>query len=268
MTAVMDALALLTPYDIDRPKIRIGPPTDGGYVFADRLVPAQTIVSYGISTEYRFDAEMAARGHRVFMFDHTIDGIQATHRNMLWFKEGVAGASAPGQMLYSIEDHLKRHAIAGNDLILKMDVEGAEWEALDACPDETLARFEQIVIEVHALNAMADPVFRAQFTEVMRKLNRHFILFHVHANNCDGQNGLSIVAGMPVSALLELSYVRRDVCRAAPSRTLYPTSLDYPNVPAPEKLLWFFPFLPTTAPLDAFRMCYDRVDALEARRTR
>ena len=71
--SVFDALSLLTPYDVDIPKIRIGPKTDGGYVLLDRFEVGQPVLSYGISTEFQFDIEMAERGHCVYMFDHTID---------------------------------------------------------------------------------------------------------------------------------------------------------------------------------------------------
>jgi hypothetical protein len=252
MNTVAEAFALLTPHDIDKPKVRLGPPADGGYIFVDDISPDQAIVSYGISTEYRFDAEMAAKGHDVYMFDHTVAGITATSDRMRFFREGVAGLTDPAARLYTIEDHLARHAIAGDRLILKMDVEGAEFAALGAAPESVLERFEQIAIEVHGLHRMEDVGYRATFCAVFQKLNRLFTLFHVHANNCDGPNGLRIVAGLPVSSLLELSYVRTSTVKPSPSRTLYPTSLDYPNVRKGEKLLWFFPFLPTCIAPEGF----------------
>jgi hypothetical protein len=252
MNPVVEALALLTPFDIDKPKIRLGPPADGGYVFVEDISPDQAIVSYGISTEYSFDAEMADKGHDVYMFDHTIPGIDATSKRMHFFREGVAGSSDPAASLYTIEDHLARHAIPGDRLILKMDVEGAEFAALSAVPDRVLERFEQIVLEVHGLHRMADFAYRETFCTVFRKLNRLFTLFHVHANNFDGPNGLHIVSGLPVSSLLELSYVRTNTVKPSPSRTLYPTPLDYPNVGHKDKLLWFYPFLPTSIEPDGF----------------
>jgi len=265
MNPVVEALALLTPYDIDKPKIRLGPPADGGYIFVDDISPGQAIVSYGISTEYSFDAEMAERGHDVYMFDHTIAGINGTSNRMYFFREGVAGRTNPAASLYTIEDHLERHRIAGDRLILKMDVEGAEFEALNAVPDSILVRFEQIVLEVHGLHQMEDFTYRETFCAVFRKLNRLFTLFHVHANNFDGPNGLHIVSGLPVSSLLELSYVRTSTVKSFPSRTLYPTSLDYPNVHKKDKLLWFFPFLPTSAGLESFAACDEGVTATARR---
>ena len=266
MNPVIEALALLTPFDIDIQKRRIGPPGDGGYVFADRLSPSQAVLSYGIGSEYRFDRIMAEAGHTVHMFDHTIAGIERPHPNMLWRREGVAGFSDPANGLYSIEDHLNQHAIEGDGLILKIDVEGAEFDAIGLASDETLARFEQVVIEVHHLAHLANEAFRSHATRMLRKLNRHFTLFHVHANNCDGPDHLNVVCGLPLSNLLELSYVKTSLVNRAPSRTLYPTAFDFPNVPAKDKLLWFFPFLPTSVTIAEFGMCEERLSLIEEAR--
>jgi hypothetical protein len=262
MNPVVEALSLLTPFDIDRPKIRIGPNTDGGYILVDGISPAQTVISYGIGTEYCFDVQLARRGHDVYMFDHTIEAIQPGNEKLHFFREGVAGGTDISQNLFSIQDHLHRHQIRGDRLILKMDVEGAELDALEAVPDDTLDRFEQIVFEVHWLNNLDDLVFRDRFRGIFRRLNSAFTLFHVHANNWDGRNGLAIVCGIPVSTLLELSYVRSASVHRRPSQTLYPTALDYANAQGKDKLLWFYPFLPTLLSQESFAACAERVECL------
>jgi FkbM family methyltransferase len=262
MNSVVEALSLLTPFDIDRPKIRIGPNTDGGYILLNDMSSNQTIISYGIGTEYRFEIEMAERGHDVYMFDNTIEAIQAENKKLHFFREGVAGCTDISQNLFSMKDHLHRHQIRGDRLILKMDVEGAEFGVLEAVPDDTLDRFEQIILEVHSLSNLDDLVFRDRFRRIFRRLNSAFTLFHVHANNCDGPNGLAIVSGIPVSTMLELSYVRSASVHRLPSQTLYPTALDYPNTPCKDKLLWFYPFLPTLLSQESFAACAERVGRL------
>src|ERR1700730_3276432 len=91
MNPVIEALSLLTPYDIDKAKVRIGQKADGGYILADCISNAQVVLSYGIATEYSFDIELAKRGHDVYMFDHTIEGIQAKNKKLHFFCDGVAG---------------------------------------------------------------------------------------------------------------------------------------------------------------------------------
>lgn len=259
-SAILQALILLTPYDIDIPKRRIGPDADGGYVFADAISPAQDVLSYGISTEYRFDRVMAEAGHAVHMFDHTIEGIEDAHPNMTWHRQGVAALARPDERLFTVDDHLAMLNVAGGDLILKMDVEGAEIDAIGLMSDATLARFEQIVVEVHDLQRLADAAFRARVERMLAKLNSRFTLFHVHANNFDGPDALEVVAGLPCVSILELSYIRSRRVRRRPSQTLYPTIHDFPNVPGRDKLLWFFPFLPTPLVDADFVACNERLE--------
>lgn len=261
---VFDALGLLRPYDIDLPKVRIGPNHDGGYILADYLGAKQTVVSYGIATEYEFDRIMAERGHRVFMFDHTIPGIHDPHPNMHFYREGLAGgfradletgfsgATDYENSLFSIADHIKRHSIGDDGLILKMDVEGYEWGALAALDDDTLRKFEQIVMEVHSLESLESDLYRKVFVAALEKINRHFTLFHVHANNVDGPDTYKYVSGMPVSVLMEVSYIRTDLVNRRPSRTVYPTPIDVPNFHDRDRLLWMYPFVPQNASEGAF----------------
>lgn len=263
MNPVVYALALLTPFDVEKAKVRIGPETDGGYVFLDDITPDQTVISYGISTEYRFDEEMAHRGHNVYMFDHTIESIDATHERMRFYREGVSGVSRPQDNLYSIEDHLRKYDVQGERLILKMDVEGAELDAIGMASEACLNRFEQIVLEVHGLVNLKQDNFRTKFVSMFTKLNKLFTLFHVHANNWDGPDAIYTVSGCPVSDLLELSYVRTRSVKRYPSRTLYPTPFDFPNVSKPDKLLWFYPFLPTHLKFGDYATCEERVALLQ-----
>jgi hypothetical protein len=162
--------------------------------------------------------------------------------------------------MYTIRDHLARCDIAGDRLILKMDVEGAEYGALGMISDEVLGRFEQIVLEVHGLARLGDPGFQRDFVRMADNLNRQFTLFHVHANNFDGPDGIYMVEGLPVSNLLELSYIKTAAVSRSKSRTLYPTVFDYPNVARKDKLLWFFPFLPSYPEITDYRRCEKRIE--------
>ena len=103
-----------------------------------------------------------------------------------------------------------------------------------------MARIEQLVIEIHALDFLGGAAFRDRFCAVFRKLNRHFTLTHVHANNFDGPNGFAIVDGLVIAKLLELTYVRSTTVSRRPSTTLYPTPLDFPNNGTRDKLLWIY----------------------------
>jgi hypothetical protein len=246
---LFDAVALLTPYSVlGVEKRRIGAAHDGGYVMLDLLRPAQTVFSYGLSWNIAFEHDLAERGHRIFMFDHTIEKLTIAHERFHWHKEGLAAETRAEDALFSLADHVARLAPDETDMILKLDVEGAEWEALAGVPVDLLNRFEQIVIELHDLRNFADPAWCRLAAAGLGKLARHFTLHHVHANNC---SAIVTAGGLPVADVIEVSYVRKDVVSRVRLATPFPTHLDAPNdATRRDYPLWFFPFLPMSGDTD------------------
>jgi len=240
---VFEALSLLTPHDLPgETKLRIGGPGDGGYVLVDRLRPGQAVMSFGVGPTIGFDLDLAARGHPVLLFDHTIDHLPAEHAGFTWYREGVSGESDPSRGLFTLADHMAKLPPGGEAPILKMDVEGAEWDVLTETPMGLLRRFEQIVIELHELPRLEERGFRSMAWKALATLSSAFTLCHVHANNF---GAIATVSGFPVPETLEVTYIRSDLVAPAPSTTFYPTALDSGNcLDWPDLPLWFYPFMP------------------------
>lgn len=256
--SVAATLSLLAPeHVVDAAKIRVGNAHgDGGYILLDLIRAGQRAFSFGLSNDVSFDRDLAERGVDVFMFDHTITGLSNEHPRFHFHREGVADVSAPEKSLRSLAEHVARHAPEGNDLLLKMDVEGWEWPSLGAAPAGLFPRFEQLALELHGLNQLDKPAFREQVARCLQTLLRTHAIFHVHANNvfppasCDG---------IPVIPLIEISLVRRDLVLLAPSRTLYPTSIDVPNLPdRADHVLALHPFAPFGLTEEEFRAEFTR----------
>ena len=51
-------------------------------------------------------------------------------------------------------------------LILKMDVEGAEWDTLSSIPNSVLGLFKQIVVEIHNLHSFKPDYIRNKLIKV------------------------------------------------------------------------------------------------------
>ncbi len=241
---IYHALSLLRPYDItDGEKTRIGRSGDGGYVLLTQRFLPPVVYSFGIGDEISFEYDLAQRGCKGYLFDHTVDGLPYQHPNLSFLKAGVAASNDPSGPLATIEEYLCRNGDAyKNDLLLKLDVEGSEYGVLSATSDNGLQCFSQIALEVHWLHRLADPVFCSTFIEVFERLNKLFTLCHVHANNCAS---LAFVEGLPSADVLELTYVRTDLVERVPSQTSYPTYLDCANDPERQDFpLLFFPFYP------------------------
>jgi len=114
------------------------------------------------------------------------------------------------------------------DLILKIDIEGCEWDVFDHATDAALSKLAQIICEFHDLSHLTDPVFRSRAQRVLEKLDKHFAPVHVHANNF---GRLCNVANIPLPDVLEVTFASRCRYSFTQSTETFPTPLDMPNLP-------------------------------------
>jgi hypothetical protein len=214
-------LSLLRPMDVVGGRlVRKGRPFDGGYAMLDRGLERAVAYSLGISDDVSWDLDMAELGCQVYQYDHTIEGLPVRHPSFHWSKIGIDATPSADGTLRPLADliHENGHA-QRRDLILKMDIEGFEWQVFAAMTDETISQFSQIVIELHMLALCGDELQR-RIIAVLEKLHRSHQPVHVHGNN-HGYFGL--IGGVPIPDAVEVTYVRRvdhhfrHAC--APSRT-------------------------------------------------
>ena len=186
--------------------IRLGRNNDGGYIMLDDFSSDDKIAySFGISRDVSWDKAMASRGYDVFMYDHTIDSLPEENERFHWFKLGISDSSTNDERLKTLECLIgQNHHEGKQNMILKMDVEGAEWGFLENVKPETLNRFSQILFEFHGMN---EPRFYGRIPNILRKLNQTHKLIHIHGQNA----GYYIcTGGKTFCNQIEVSYVRSD----------------------------------------------------------
>lgn len=232
---------VLELYDLVRPltflglkKIRIGnKKADGGYVMANDFCGIDGALSLGIGHDVSWDAEMCEYDMEIYQFDHTVDAPEANKGNskLHFHQVGIAGSSDPSAKMKSIKDILSDEmSLHTNDLILKIDIDGYEWDVFDKMPADVLSRFRQICIEIHTpLGRHGQSAIRERNLRVLRKLYSHFAPVHLHANNASPSR---IYSGLEVPKLLEITYVRRNGQNFTDSQENFPGELDIPNVPS------------------------------------
>ena len=76
----------------------------------------------------------------------TCDGGQFVFHNEC---VGPRRESVDGHPFDTLPSQIARNGHAGKPLLMKMDIEGAEWESLKATPDEVLDTFVQFPMELH-----------------------------------------------------------------------------------------------------------------------
>ena len=203
--------------------VRIGREHDGGYLMLDEFHPGMIAYSFGISDDVSWDKAMAERDIACFMYDHTIDKLPEEHKFFHWSREGICGAEHQ-EHCRTLEAFIKSNGHEErNDLILKMDVEGTEWDAVAATSSATLALFSQIVFELHDVYSA---VLHNKICAVLSKLNKTHQPVYVHGNNwADYERAGDLV--MPWA--LEVLYVRKNDHNFRESSHFYPLEQDMPN---------------------------------------
>lgn len=207
---------------------RVGRSRDGGYVMLDELTPPRvtTAYSFGIADDVSWELDIAERGVEVYMFDHTIAKLPLDHRRFHYARLGITG-HRQGPLLHTLPDLLERNGHAGrDDMILKLDVEGCEWDVLAQCPRATLESFTQIVLELHNVVPMLggrEPF--ATLDLALSRLTASHQCVHVHANN---YAPTLVLPGMVLPSAIECTFASRRVYgdRFTPCTRSFPTSLD------------------------------------------
>ena len=208
--------------------VRTGREHDGGYIMLDDFHEGDIAYSFGISNDVSWDKDMASRGCDVFMYDHTIDALPEENPRFHWSKLGIADGVTQDDMLKTLDELITaNHHEDMHNMILKMDVEGAEWGFFQQISSETLSQFSQMTFEFHGIPNHAEPEL---VLSVFRKINQTHQLVHLHANNC-GQY-ISFM-GKKFCSLFEMTFALRsqytfiedyDVC--------LPLNIDSVNIPS------------------------------------
>lgn len=182
---------------------RYGTPGDGGYLLNDDISESDICVSLGIGDNYSFDVDIAKSCSQVVMFDHTIPPPQHLTSNMNFEKIGIAATESEN---FTTIEKIISTLPEESDLILKIDVEGAEWEVLESLTPNALLRFRQIAAEFHNLHSLHDSEQFNRIVKSLSKISQTHFLANFHVNNWASYQ---LIAGVPFPDVVEVTYVRR-----------------------------------------------------------
>ena len=227
-----EIVALLSPLDVEGGKyVRIGNNYDGGYVMLDDFQrKIEAAYSLGIGSDVSWDESIACRGIEVFMYDHTIGRLPRNHPKFHYFKTGVTGSNKGVNLKTLATLIAENNHITCKNLILKMDIEGCEWDVFQEISSSTINQFYQIVVEFHYLT---QGVYESnhKIVEVLKKINQTHQSIHVHANANVASYPLWI-GELILPSVLEVTYIRRVDFRdkLIKNTRLFPTEHDQPTL--------------------------------------
>jgi hypothetical protein len=205
---------------------RFGEAHDGGYLLCGNLLGSvRAGYSYGISGYDGWGCEvsrtLAVPVHQYDCFNLTVPQCQGGR--MIFHGEciGTSTAVEDGRPFDTLERQVARNGDAGKRLVVKIDVEGAEWDSFIAAPDDVLQRIDQMAVEFHGFD-------EARFLVAIRRLKSLFHVAHLHFNNFSCGQG---EPPFPAWAY-EVLFVNKRIGVVDPSgRVVLPDPLDTPNRP-------------------------------------
>ena len=205
------------------PMIRLGGDGDGGYVIPDDLEGLAACFSPGVSDVADFELGLAERGVPSFMADASVEGSPSQHPLLDFEPTFVGTEDAPGWTTMESWMSRKGPAPEAGDLLLQMDIEGAEWPVLASMDRATLVRFRMIVLELHDVHRVFLRSGLEEVQSVLTKLLADFDMVHLHANN-----NLQPVRlhGYEVPPVLEMTLLRKDRVRDGSAVAPLPHPLD------------------------------------------
>lgn len=249
------SLDFLRPYVADS-KVRVGRSWDGGYVLENKsLNDFEILYSYGVGWDVSFEKDLYRRHKKpARIFDPTLFDvgniptlakkrllslgkyfakvtlwglylpvIKQTHQ-ITFYNEGLG--TSKKYKYDSFPNHVKRFGDEGKKILLKIDIEGGEYEVLkDEKFLNSLDNVVQLAIEFHD----ADTRF-AELKEVVELLNKKFTIVHFHGNNYGGvfeSNGKQIPK-VPELTFLNNAYLKSKKIDLSPMPV---PEIDYPNEP-------------------------------------
>jgi hypothetical protein len=197
----------MKPIKSTQPLKRFGPKGDGGYLAPDDFDGVTACFSPGVSDVAGFELEFANRGVPCFLIDASVEKAPVDHEN-IHFEALFLGAKSEGTKFISLDDWVNEKAPGTSDLVLQIDIEGAEYEALLAAPQDLLRRFRVIVMELHDLEfLMANKYSAIGFEGFLKHLKHVFEVVHIHPNN--NRRPISL-HGIEIPPVIEITFVRKD----------------------------------------------------------
>lgn len=246
LAAVRHTLALLAPVSAEGvSKVRVGNADgDGGYVMLDDFARVRAAYSLGVGQDMSWDLALAERGLRVEQYDGSLKAPPARHERVRFHRAYVRASQHGRPASLTLAEALAAAGDLGRqDLLLKFDIEGDEWDLLADGGADALAAFRQIACELHGLDRLHDE--HARYRRALANLTRHHAVVHLHANAC-----WPFVGREPLRfpSLLEVTLARRADYVLVPNREAYPTAQDRANHPAhPDRPLSLAAFTPGAA---------------------
>lgn len=223
---VKNFISSLKPITTNHNLVRIGGEGDGGYLVPEDLSNINCCFSPGVCGVANFELEFANRGIKCFLADYSVE--TPPIQNKLFDFEKKYLGQVEDSIHITLENWVRRKAPNQNDLVLQMDIEGAEYEVIFDTSSETLRKFRILVIEFHRLEAIIVKHGFDLINFTFRKLLKDFEIVHIHPNNA---GKITAYKTLEIPQTMEFTFLRKDRISSRQPTLAFPHKLDRPSDP-------------------------------------
>ena len=184
--------------------IRVGGENDGSYVIPREFLKESTyLISGGIELNNKFEVEVANLGVQGIQIDNSINRPPEEHPKLDFIRSTIGNQDSETTITLT---RLIENAPKDREILLKLDIEGAEISALNNVSDREFNRVVCLVLELHNLSNLKNEKFQKELLEFLDKVNRFsFISVFCQANNgCLAYN----IGGTLLPDNIEISFIK------------------------------------------------------------
>jgi hypothetical protein len=214
----------LSPVTTEHELIRLGCDGDGGYLVPNDLHGIDACFSPGVDNRATFEEALLGRGMRCHLADASVERNPIDDHRCTFIQKYLGVVN--DETFITADRWIDDYEPGDGDLLLQMDIEGAEWPVLLNIDGRVLARFRIIVLELHDMERVLDRHAFEIIRSTMDRLLERFHVVHIHPNNFGGR---VYAREIEIPRSLEVTLLRRDRARLASPATQFPHPLDQAN---------------------------------------
>ncbi|CAM6000585.1 unnamed protein product [Sphagnum balticum] len=167
--------------DTDCEYVRDGDYHDGGYIYClNHAKKAVALLNFGVEGRDLFGCELTTRFQIPnYQFDCTWDSapICQTNNHNNHFSL-ICLSDQAGDRTKSLKEVIDWLNLTGKHVIIKMDIEGHEFAALESLPEEYFDFIDQITMEIHHYTGKAHRYW--ENIDVMTRIAKHYVNVNYH----------------------------------------------------------------------------------------
>ena len=246
--------------------IRLGRNFDGGYLVCENTLKyCENLITFGVGDDLSFEIDFykKVKKKKIYLFDYTVNHNLFLRIILKYLRRLTTFRSKFKNLTYSIQNYynfvkfinknnvffyklrvvkkIKKkfdiklckifEKINSKNNLLKIDIEGSEYEILDDIFKQS-SKINMLIIEFHWINKN-----KKNFIASIKKLKKNFDIIHLHANNYR-----SLKKNEDIFDVLEISFINKKYTKSRNNfRKKFPIEkLDFECFPSHKKINFSF----------------------------